>query len=297
MDNMNQNSKSNKGLLWGLLGCLGGIIIVILAIIIVALLFFKGVDEELNGTKDEQTQRKETENKTFKIGDTITGDNVSYKLESVEYANTSGEMVTPPNNGTALKVNLSFKNENEEQVLVSNDDFSIKVNGQNYEEWSGTDDSNGMFSHQLNTGNTAKGYIYYDVPEADQYTLELSTMPFFNDIKGKWQIKKSDIQSSTNNTSAPSTSNTDESTTETAPEQTEEDNTESTVTRSNVIDFVEDYEGQTLDTDTYTFKEPEQRSDNTWGFAFYTKDGELAGSYIVDQDGIVTKFDEDGVEE
>ena len=69
------------------------------------------------------------------------------------------------------------------------------------------------------------------------------------------------------------------------------------VTRSNVMDIVEDYEGSTLDTDTYTYREPEKRDDGSWGFAFYTKDGELAGSYIVDEDGIVTKYDEDGVEE
>ena len=31
------------------------------------------------------------------------------------------------------------------------------------------------------------------------------------------------------------------------------------VTRSNVIDKVESYEGHKLDTDTYTYKEPEKR--------------------------------------
>ena len=33
---------------------------------------------------------------------------------------------------------------------------------------------------------------------------------------------------------------------------------EVTVTRSNVIDIVEDYEGHQLDTDTYIYKEPEK---------------------------------------
>lgn len=75
-----------------------------------------------------------------------------------------------------------------------------------------------------------------------------------------------------------------------------ESNTD-TVTRHNVMDFVETYEGGTLDTDTYTYKEPEQRENGSWGFAFYTKDGDLAGSYIVDKDGDVTKFDENGEKE
>ncbi|MBU0437799.1 Ltp family lipoprotein [Staphylococcus succinus] len=75
-----------------------------------------------------------------------------------------------------------------------------------------------------------------------------------------------------------------------------EDDTD-TVTRENVIDFIETYEGETLDTVTYTYKEPEQRDDGSWGFAFYTKDDDLAGSYIVDEDGNVTKYDKNGVEE
>ncbi|PNZ80127.1 zinc ribbon domain-containing protein [Staphylococcus microti] len=67
------------------------------------------------------------------------------------------------------------------------------------------------------------------------------------------------------------------------------------VTRSNVIDLVEDYEGHYLDTSTYTFKEPEQRADGSWGFSIlYKSSGRLAGSYIVDPDGTVTKYDEKG---
>ncbi|MBF7015925.1 hypothetical protein ISP02_00330 [Staphylococcus sp. 27_4_6_LY] len=66
------------------------------------------------------------------------------------------------------------------------------------------------------------------------------------------------------------------------------------VTRDNVIDKVEDFEGHTLDTSTYKYKEPEQNEDGEWGFSFTDKDGDLAGSYIVDKDGDVTKYDENG---
>ena len=67
------------------------------------------------------------------------------------------------------------------------------------------------------------------------------------------------------------------------------------VTRDNVIDKVESYEGEKLDTDTYTFKEPEKTSDGKWGFSYDDKDGNLAGSYTVDtDDGYVTKYDENG---
>ncbi|WP_260980270.1 hypothetical protein [Staphylococcus saprophyticus] len=69
------------------------------------------------------------------------------------------------------------------------------------------------------------------------------------------------------------------------------------VTRENVIDKVEEYEGEPLDTETYSYKEPEKTDDGDWGFSFTDENGDLAGSYIVDEDGIVTKYDEDGEEE
>lgn len=66
------------------------------------------------------------------------------------------------------------------------------------------------------------------------------------------------------------------------------------VTRANVIDKVEDYEGHQLDTDTYTYKEPEQDENGDWGFSILDKNGDLVGSYIVTSDGVVTKYDEHG---
>ncbi|RIL33551.1 hypothetical protein BUY86_12085 [Staphylococcus equorum] len=72
------------------------------------------------------------------------------------------------------------------------------------------------------------------------------------------------------------------------------DSDSGSVTRENVIDKVEDYEGHTLDTSEYTYKEPEQQDNGDWGFSFTDKDGELAGSYIIDSDGDVTKYDENG---
>ncbi|VYT95233.1 DUF4352 domain-containing protein [Staphylococcus simulans] len=189
-----QASKSKKKWLWGCGGCLLILIIGIVVILALTGAFFKGVDEELNGTQDEQKEREKTANKTFKVGDSIKGDGVTYTLDSVEHADTSSEYASEPDNGSALKVNLSFKNENDQQVLVDSTDFSIKVDGENYEEWYGSDDTNAGFSHQLNKNNTASGYIYYDVPESDEYTLELNAMPKFNEVKGKWKINKSDIQ-------------------------------------------------------------------------------------------------------
>ncbi|MGK9044698.1 hypothetical protein [Mammaliicoccus vitulinus] len=79
-------------------------------------------------------------------------------------------------------------------------------------------------------------------------------------------------------------------------DDTDSDSSSEEVTRDNVIDKVESYEGETLDTDTYTFKEPEKTDEGKWGFSFEDKDGNLAGSYVIDDDGEVTEYDEDGEE-
>src|SRR5699024_11779935 len=78
-----------------------------------------------------------------------------------------------PENGKVIKVYLKFKNNNEDQVLVDSTDFSMKMDNENYQEWFGNDDTNAGFSHQLNKGNTGSGYITYDVPEGDEYALEM----------------------------------------------------------------------------------------------------------------------------
>lgn len=78
-------------------------------------------------------------------------------------------------------------------------------------------------------------------------------------------------------------------------EDDDSDSSSEEVTRDNVIDKVESYEGHKLDIDTYTYKEPEITDDGKWGFSFTDKDGELAGSYTVDRDdGYVTEYDEHG---
>lgn len=71
---------------------------------------------------------------------------------------------------------------------------------------------------------------------------------------------------------------------------------ESKVTRDNVIDKVEDYEGHKLNIDKYTYKEPEKTEDGSWGFSYTDKAGTLRGSYKVDGNGDVTKYDEKGNE-
>ncbi|UXR78469.1 MULTISPECIES: hypothetical protein [unclassified Staphylococcus] len=104
--------------------------------------------------------------------------------------------------------------------------------------------------------------------------------------QAKRQFSDEPTQSSTTSDSEESSSNTDTSS-----------SSDTTVTRENVIDIVEEYEGHALDTEKYTYREPEQMDDGNWGFSFLNKAGNLAGSYIVSKDGTVTKYDEKGIEE
>ena len=87
-------------------------------------------------------------------------------------------------------------------------------------------------------------------------------------------------------------SNSDDS----SSEDSDSSSSDETVTRDNVIDKVEEYEGHTLDTDTYTYKEPEKILTEI-GVSHLLIKMVNYGSYIVTSDGSVTKYDENCEEE
>ena len=172
--------------------------------------------KETKSDRKEDNKSKATNTmKNFKIGQVVDADGVDVKLAKVEYVNNYDEY-SEPENGRVIKVYL--KNNNDDQVLVDSTDFSMKVNGENYQEWYGESEGDSGFSHQLNKGNTGSGMITYDVPENDTYTLEMDATPNFENIKAKWNIKKEDIKEASNQqtSNSVSASNDNESTSETA---------------------------------------------------------------------------------
>ena len=156
--------------------------------------------EEKSNEKSSSKAQATSKMKTFKIGQIVDADGVDVKVTKIEYVNDFDEY-SAPENGKALKVHLKFKNNTEDQVLMDSTDFTMKVDNENYEQWFGTDDIHDGFSHQLNKGNTGSGYITYDVPDSEQYTLEMEASPKFDNVKAKWQIKKSDIKNEENSDS------------------------------------------------------------------------------------------------
>ncbi|MEB7675583.1 DUF4352 domain-containing protein [Staphylococcus saprophyticus] len=146
-------------------------------------------------SSSDDTENTSDTNKTYKVGDTVKADGVDVTLSKAEYVTPSSEDdAGDPENGKALKVYFKFKNHNEDQVLVQDNDFSMKVDGENYENWYGNGDTSDGFSHQLNKDNTGSGYITYDVPDSDKYTVEMDFTPNLDTVKAKWNIDKSEIQ-------------------------------------------------------------------------------------------------------
>lgn len=154
---------------------------------------FSDNKDKVEGEKANNKAKATDKMKKIKIGQVVDADGVDIKVVKVEFVDNHDEYSAPVND-KALRVYIKFRNNNDDQVLMDNTDFSMKVNNENYEEWYGSEDMHEGFSHQLNQHNTASGYITYDVPNSDHYTLELDTVPNFNKVRAQWIINKSEIK-------------------------------------------------------------------------------------------------------
>ncbi|WP_239752775.1 DUF4352 domain-containing protein [Mammaliicoccus sp. J-M40] len=145
-------------------------------------------------SEDENEDEKVVnEKKTLKLGETLTVGKVDVTVEKAEFVQPDDEYSTPDND-SILKVYYKFKNNSEDQVFVTDSDFTLTVDGETQNEFYLMDDLNSGFDHQLNKNNTGSGYLYYDVPNADEYKVEMDFMPFLTTYKADWSIEKSDIQ-------------------------------------------------------------------------------------------------------
>ncbi|MCG7339173.1 DUF4352 domain-containing protein [Staphylococcus sp. ACRSN] len=235
-----------------------------LVMMVIGIFILAGCDINLNtgGNNSENDENSKKSNKAkatskmkdFKIGQVVNADGVDVRVTKVEFINNYDEY-SAPENGKAIRVYMKFKNNNDDQVLIDSTDFSMKVDNENYQEWFGSDDMNDGFSHQLNKGNTASGYITYDVPDSDEYALEMDASPNFESVKARWKIKKQDIKDgatgSGSQTTAPvetekepdeSTDDSDDSE-DTESEDTESEDTPYTADMYN--DLVDEYNGLT----------------------------------------------------
>lgn len=220
--------------------------------------------------------------------------------------NQNSESTNSPQHYAKVWLSVIGKNSNTDDMDISHKDVSGEVLNP-YNESASATFPNG--TQALYGSPTAAGQVIYkdnndgtvdvyDVPshfqdkrwDEDEYSKNESNRILNNpktiNLKN---ISQSEIDNFTSIISESSDSNDSSNN-----DDSNSDDSSDKVTRDNVIDKVEDYEGEQLDTSQYTYKEPEQSDNGDWGFSFTDKDGDLAGSYIVEQDGNVTKYDEDG---
>ncbi|MCI2943089.1 DUF4352 domain-containing protein [Staphylococcus haemolyticus] len=188
---------------------------------------FSDNKDKAEGEETNNKAKATDKMKKFKIGQVVDADGVDIKVVKAEFVDNHDEYSAPVN-GKALRVYIKFRNNNDDQVLMDNTGFSMKVNNENYEEWYGSEDMHEGFSHQLNQHNTASGYITYNVPDSDQYTLELDTVPNFNKVRGQWIINKSEIKNSnvTKDTSTSSTTDVEDESDTTSSSKKENDDSD-----------------------------------------------------------------------
>ena len=281
-----QNYKKNKGKnkkrwLWGCGGFLG--IFIILAIIFGACsMMFSNVDFESTGNNTNTTSKKSE----------VVDENNKDSNDDLSDSNNDNESNSSNNDNNDDGVSREFKN-----ALKSAQDYQevmpMSKAGLYDQLTSSAGDQYPEDAAQYAIDNLEADYKENALKSAESYQeiMPMSDKELFDQLTSDAGDKYTQEEAQY------AIDNIENHISDEDSDDEDTDDEYDSVTRSNVMDIVEDYEGSSLDTNTYTYREPEKRDDGSWGFAFYTKDGELAGSYIVDEDGIVTKYDEDGVEE
>ncbi|SCS79012.1 hypothetical protein [Staphylococcus caeli] len=230
-----------------------------------------------NSNNNESTSSKEHYAKVWVSVIEDNGGSVDPSNTEINHEDVSGKALNPYNKSASAKF------PNGTQIL------------------SGTPTAAGQVVYQDNNDGTV---TVYNVPShfqdkgwiEDDYTERESNRilnhPKTVKLQDLSQSQISDWENVISETSGYGEMGTDDSDDNT--DDNDSDDSSEKVTRDNVIDKVEDYEGHTLDTSKYNYKEPEQSDNGEWGFSFTDKNGDLAGSYIIDKNGNVTKYDENG---
>lgn len=225
------NGSSMKPWLFGCGGCL--VIFIILAVILGACAagpIKDQIDEFTNKTEDNSTEENSTEEETTEESTEEETTEESTTEESTTEEKTDeddndssiidrqtsvgngisaigtkitvekAEFVTPPSDGTKplkdkiLKVNYKLENINNSSLIVGDANFGVTADGSRVSKYYGMNDKNDGFSFSLKPGESDTGYVYYDVPEADQYDVQLQLRSSDKRYKMKWEIDKDDVK-------------------------------------------------------------------------------------------------------
>lgn len=155
-------------------------------------------------TKDKKTETKKLEDtpekglKGLELGDKIRVNGLEITVVKAEFVQPEDQYYYPEN-GKVLKVYYKFKNVDKKQILVDNSAFDLTIDGESQNQFFGMNENTPGFQHQLKKGNTENSYLYYDVPEADNYKVEMNFKPEDKTYKADWNIKNSEVKETESN--------------------------------------------------------------------------------------------------
>lgn len=180
------NKSNKKKWLWGCGGCLG--VFIILAIIFGACsaVFVNSVDEEINGTKEEQAKNKKTSEKRYKVGDEVTIKDVKFKLVDASYTDERNEFADVEAD-KVLVLDMEIKNNGDEDIPVGTD-VKAYADGKQLESYPVNDE----LIDGLSPGRTIQGKTGFAIT-GNPKKLELEFSPFA-DFSGTKAIYNLDPQ-------------------------------------------------------------------------------------------------------
>lgn len=155
-------------------------------------------------TKDKKTETKKLEDtpekglKGLELGDKIRVNGLEITVVKAEFVQPEDQYYYPEN-GKVLKVYYKFKNVDKKQILVDNSAFDLTIDGESQNQFFGMNENTPGFQHQLKKGDTENSYLYYDVPEADNYKVEMNFKPEDKAYKADWNIKNSEVKETESN--------------------------------------------------------------------------------------------------
>lgn len=149
----------------------------------------KVVDNNSNDTSQQAAAADKTEKTQFKVNETISFDNKEVTVTKVERNwNTGNQFVTPESGKEFVKVQVTIKNNSNNDISYNSFDWKIKDSGNVlYDIASATFMIDGSLgSDTLAAGDTISGFLAFEVPDGDT-GLKLQYSPSF------WSGKKLEI--------------------------------------------------------------------------------------------------------
>lgn len=149
-------------------------------------IFVSSVDEEINGTKEEQSKNKKTSEKRYKVGDEVTIKDVKFKLVDASYTDERNEFAEVEAD-KVLVVDMELTNNGDEDIPVGTD-VKAYSDGKQLESYPVTDE----LIDGLSPGRSIQGKTGFAVT-GNPNKLELEFSPFA-DFSGTKAIYNLDPQ-------------------------------------------------------------------------------------------------------